>query len=250
MPTKFQTGAGDKVKLFVSLLPLGERMEPMDIPLTTSGATIDVASPSFTIATSLTATEMIAAGTPIEFTWTHTYAAGHTGDVTAVVFVASDTSGTDTIPIDETILPLEVATPIPVPVGTPATVVAKQRLLGGTSTGATIGADRTESTVFEDPLGYKDGLITSQNWEIPWTANLLADDLAYRRVYFASINAVEGRELYVWQEDPPPSGYTTGDTIKGAAVVTNFSKDFPSDGIITFNCTFSGQGAPVFSRYS
>jgi hypothetical protein len=103
--------------------------------------------------------------------------------------------------------------------------------------------------VFEDPLGYEDGVITSQSWEVPWKANLLASDLAYRRVFYAASRAIEGRELFVWQHDPPPAGYAKGDALIGAAVVTGFSKDFPSDGIVTFSCTFNGQGSPQTLRY-
>ncbi len=57
--------------------------------------------------------------------------------------------------------------------------------------------------VFEDLLGYKDGAVTGQSWELPWTANLLSDDEAFRRVFFAASQAVSGREVFVWQEDAP-----------------------------------------------
>jgi hypothetical protein len=78
---------------------------------------------------------------------------------------------------------------------------------------------------------------------------LLATDEAYQRVYYANVNAVSGRETYIWQQDPPPAGYTIGDGLKGVSVVTNFTKEMPADGIVTFNCEFTGNGAPVITRY-
>lgn len=230
MPTNFQTGAGNKVKLYIALLPLGSRTAPVDQTVTCS---TNASSSATTIAVSALS-HPIAAGTPLTFgvgasaTTCYLSADADTGDISLTVeALTSAVAATET-----------------------ASYVAKSRLLGGTQTGANIGADRTESLVFEDSLGYTDGVITKQNWDIPWTANLLADDNAYRQVYYAATNAISGRELYLWQEDPPPQGYTTGDGLKGAVVVTDFSKDFPSDGIITFNCTFSGQGSPTITRYS
>ena len=81
------------------------------------------------------------------------------------------------------------------------------------------------------------------------TANLLTTDEAFRRVYYQASRGTSGRELYLWQYDHAPAGFTQGDGLKGAAVATGVSKDLPSDGIITFNCTFTGQGSPTILRY-
>lgn len=261
----FQTGSGNKVKTFVALLPLGDRTEPVDIPIVLREA---VAAEATSISVEAL-TGMIAGGTPIEFPRpapaatpapapapTTTTTGGSTPSGTTAPASAAGTAGPqanvayltrDVFP-GETVLPVEPLG-FAIATGIKVTYKAKLRLLGGTSTGANIGANRTNSMVFEDPLGYEDGVITSQSWEVPWKANLLASDLAYRRVFYAATRAIEGRELFVWQYDPPPAGYKEGDALIGAAVVTGFSKDFPSDGIVTFSCTFNGQGSPQVLRY-
>ena len=50
MGKKFQTGAGDKVKVFVALLPLGVRTEPVDVTVTTGAGGITAASTTITVA--------------------------------------------------------------------------------------------------------------------------------------------------------------------------------------------------------
>jgi hypothetical protein len=232
MSKSFQTGAGNKVKIHVALLPLGVRTEPVNVTVTTSSGGITNSSTSITVNALSGA---IAAGTPLLFS---------NGSATPLkVYLALDAkAGDTTLTVDTTTAALT---------GTcTATYTAKLRLLGGTQSGANIGADVTESLVFEDPLGYADGVITKQNWELPWTANLLSSDDAFRRVFYAATNAISGREVYVWQEDPPPSGYTTGDGMKGSCVVTSFQRSFPSEGIVTWQATFKGQGSPTITRYS
>ena len=128
--------------------------------------------------------------------------------------------------------------------------VAQLRLLGGTQLNANINSDRTDVLVFEDPLGYKDGAITAQSWELPWTANLLSDDEAFRRVAYAATYAVSGREVYVWQEDPPPNGYAKGDGLKGVCCVMNFQKNLQSTAIVVLSFTLMGQGSPTPTRFS
>ncbi len=251
----FQTGSGDKVKTFVSLLPLGDRTEPVDVTITTTSAVAADAT-SIPIQPLI---GMLAGGTPIEFPKPTTTTSTTSGSTSSGTTDTASTVGTRGPQANVAYLTRDVfpgATSLSVetlgftiPSGTSVTVKAKLRLLGGTSTGASIGANRTNSMVFEDPLGYEDGVITSQSWEVPWTANLLASDLAYRRVFYAASRAIEGRELFIWQYDPPPAGYSEGDGLAGAVVVTGFSKDFPSDGIVTFNCTFNGQGSPKILRY-
>ncbi|BDA74364.1 No_hits_found [Calothrix sp. PCC 7716] len=229
MSKTFVSGGGDKVKLYVALLPLGDRTEPQDVDIETSAA----AAINATTITVDTLTGSIAAGTPLSFV--------DANDIFAA-YLAKDAKAGDTQLMVE---PLAVA----IPTGAIAEYVAKQRLLGGTQMSVATNAERTETMVFEDPLGYSDGVVTKQSWNVPWTANLLATDEAYQRVYYANVNAVSGREVYIWQQDPPPAGYSIGDGLKGVSVVTNFTKEMPSDGIVTFNCEFTGNGAPTITRY-
>ena len=232
MGKKFQTGAGDKVKVYVALLPLGSRVEPVDVTVTTGSGGITAASNTITVAA---LSGPIAAGTPLLFT--------NGGGGKLLTYLATDAvAGATSLAVETTTGSLA---------GTcTASYVAKLRLAGGTSTGAKIGNSTTESLVFEDQQGYEDGVVTKANWEIPWTANLLADDDSYRRIYYAASNGTSGREVYVWQYDPPPVGATTGDGLKGACIVGDFSKDFKSDAIVTFQTTFKGQGSPTFIRYA
>ncbi len=230
MGKAFQVGAGNKVKLFVALLPLGSREEPIDVSVNApSGITAS--------ATSITVDALtgdIAGGTPLKFS---------NGTDQLTVYLTADAK------TDDTSLSIEPAT-VALTGASTANYIAKLRLLGGTQMDVSLEANRTDVLVFEDVLGYMDGAITSQMWQIPWTANLLSEDEAYRRVFSASAYAVSGREVYVWQEDPPPPGNAVGDGLKGATVVTGFQKSLPSDGLITFNCTFNGQGSPEITRFS
>ncbi|MFB2768582.1 hypothetical protein ACE1AT_04725 [Pelatocladus sp. BLCC-F211] len=231
MSKTFQVGAGNKVKLYVALLPLGDRTEPEDVSITTSAA---ISSGATSIAvTALTGA--IAGGTPLTF---------DNGTSKLTVYLARDAKAGDTT------LTVETTTAGLTGSSSTAEYVAKLRLLGGTQLNANINSDRTDVLVFEDPLGYKDGAITGQSWELPWTANLLSDDDAFRRTAFAATYAVSGREMYVWQEDPPPNGYAVGDGLKGAACVMNFQKSLQSTAICTISCTFMGQGSPTITRYS
>ncbi|MFN6572414.1 hypothetical protein [Dendronalium sp. ChiSLP03b] len=230
MPKSFQVGGGNKVKVYVALLPLGDRIEPDDVSIT-AGSGITSAATSVTV-TALSGP--IAAGTPLTF---------DNGTSKLTVYLAADAKTGDTS------LTIEAASAALTGSST-AEYLAKLRLLGGTQLSVNLGADRTESLVFEDPLGYADGVITKQNWELPWTANLLSDDDAFRRVYYAASQAVSGREIFVWQEDPPPKGKTVGDGLKGTAVITNFSKQLQSDAICTISFSFNGQGSPTITRFS
>ncbi|WP_414755580.1 hypothetical protein [Anabaena sp. CCY 9910] len=226
----FQVASGNKVKVFVALLPLGSRTEPVNVNITAgSGITSN--------ATSVTVSALsgpIAGGTPLTFT---------NGNGSRTVYVASD------VLAGATSIPIEAASGALAGSAT-ATYTAKLRLNGGTQLSVDLSAERTESLVFEDPLGYQDGVITSQSWSMPWTANLLSNDDAFRRVFYAASEAVSGREVYIWQEDPPPAGATTGDGIKGAAVITNFQKSLQSAQIATCSFTIQGQGSPTITRYS
>lgn len=226
----FQVASGNKVKVYVALLPLGSRTEPVNVSVTAgSGLTSG--------ATSITVTALsgpIAAGTPLTFS---------NGASTRVVYLTADAAtGATTLSVEAIAGALAGSST--------ATYTAKLRLNGGTQLSVDLSAERTESLVFEDPLGYQDGVITSQSWSMPWTANLLSNDDAFRRVFYAASEAVSGREVYVWQEDPPPAGATTGDGLKGAAVITNFQKSLQSAAIATLSFSITGQGSPTITRYS
>jgi hypothetical protein len=236
MSKKFVTGSGDKVKVFVALLPLGSREEPTQINGIVTQNTGIAANATVVNLSAAVGGQGIAAGTPLTFT--------NNAGASRKVYLTADAKA------DDTTLEIEPMVGGAISGVCTATYVPKLRLLGGTQSGATIGAQRTQTLVFEDPLGYEDGVVTSQNFEIPWTANLLADDDAYRRVFYAASNAIEGREVYVWQYDPPPAGYTVGDGLKGACVITNFQKSFQAGQILTFQCTFNGQGSPELLRYA
>jgi hypothetical protein len=232
MGKKFQTGAGDKIKVFVALLPLGDRTEPVNVNITTGSGGITNGSTTITVAA---LSGPIAGGTPIKFT--------NAGGGSLQTYLASDAKAGDTV--------LTVETTTGSLTGTcTAAYVAKLRLAGGTSTGAKITNSTTESLVFEDEQGYEDGVVTKASWSVPWNANLLSDDDSYRRIYAAAAKGTSGREVYVWQYDPPPAGYTTGDGLKGACIVGDFSKDLKSDSIVSFTTEFKGQGSPEFIRYA
>lgn len=121
------------------------------------------------------------------------------------------------------------------------------RLNGGTQAGFSINADVTESTVFEDALGFADGVVTSQSWEVPWTANILAGDAGHSIVKNAAENAVGGEYVGVTVVVKDSDGGTQISKLDGSAIVTNYSEDYPADGILTYNCTFTGKGAPTLS---
>lgn len=230
MSKTFQVGAGNKVKLYVALLPLGDRTEPEDVTVTAAGGITSAA-------TSVTVTALsgaIGGGTPLLF---------DNGTAKLLVYLTADAK------VGATTLTIEPATAALTGSST-AEYVAKLRLLGGTQLNANINSDRTDVLVFEDLLGYKDGAVTGQSWELPWTANLLSDDEAFRRVFFAASQAVSGREVYVWQEDAPPTGFAVGDGLKGATVVMNLQKNMTSTAILSLTCTFMGQGSPTITRYS
>jgi hypothetical protein len=230
MSKTFQVGSGNKVKVSVALLPLGDRTEPTDV-------TVSATSGILAAATTVTVTALtgaLAGGSPLTF---------DNGTSKLIAYLAEDAkAGATTLKIE----PASAALTGPAT----AAYTAKLRLLGGTQLDVTINADRTDVLVFEDLLGYKDGAITGQSWELPWTANLLTDDEAYRRIFYAASNAVSGREVFVWQLDPPPAGYAVGDGLKGAAVITGFKKNLQSTAICTTNFTFMGQGSPIITRYS
>ncbi|MHC5779700.1 hypothetical protein [Nostoc sp.] len=230
MSKNFQVGGGDKVKLYVALLPLGDRTEPVDVPVITAAGGIVALATSITV-TALTGA--IAGGTPLTF---------DNGTAKQTVYLTKDAK------LGDTTLTVEAAAELTG--SSTAIYTAKLRLLGGTQLSAKLNSDRTDVLVFEDVLGYKDGAITGQSWELPWTANLLSSDEAFRRVFYAASNGVSGREVYVWQQDPPPAGYAVGDGLKGATVVINMDKSLTSSAICTVTFSLMGQGSPKITRFS
>jgi hypothetical protein len=118
------------------------------------------------------------------------------------------------------------------------------RLNGGTQAGFNISADQTDSKVFEDSLGFAYGIVTGQSWDVPWTANLLTADPGHVIVKKAAINATGGQKVGITVE-VKNSASTVISKLEGVAIVTNYSEDYPADGILTYNCTFTGYGSPT-----
>jgi hypothetical protein len=120
------------------------------------------------------------------------------------------------------------------------------RLNGGTQAGFNISADQTDSKVFEDELGFAFGIVTGQSWDVPWTANLITADAGHGIVKTAAIGAVNGKKVGITVE-VKNNADTVISKLEGVAIVTNYSEDYPADGILTYNCTFTGYGTPVLS---
>lgn len=120
------------------------------------------------------------------------------------------------------------------------------RILGGTQAGFNISADQTDSRVFEDALGYAFGVVTGQSWDVPWTANLFSSEAGHTIVKSAAVNAVTGAKVGITVEVKNSAGDTMS-KLDGVAMVTNYSEDYPADGILTYNCTFTGYGSPTLS---
>lgn len=117
-------------------------------------------------------------------------------------------------------------------------------LVGGTQAGFNISADQTDSKVFEDELGFSFGIVTGQSWDVPWTANLTTSDNGHQIVKTAAIGATSGRKVGITVE-VKNNASTVISKLEGVAIVTNYSEDYPADGILTYNCTFTGYGSPT-----
>jgi hypothetical protein len=145
--------------------------------------------------------------------------------------------GGDKIAIKVTAIAPDVASPVP---------GGSTRLLGGTQSGFNISADSVDSPVFEDALGYAFSVVTGQSWDVPWTANLTDDDLGHQIVKQAAVEAVLGRKVGLTVEVKTAAG-TIISKLDGVAMVTNYAEDYPADGILTYNCTFTGYGTPTLT---
>lgn len=225
MTKSFLTGVGDKVKVYVALLPKGSRTAPSDVTVT-----IDTGGGGTATDTELGVTALsgaIAKGTPLTFSG---------GEV--VYLNADAAAGATTL----TVLPLTGT----VADAETATFTAKTRLLGGTQADLSLGNTTTDVLIFEDPGGYNDGAVTGSSWSISWTANELLDDTTFDTIEYNARNANSGQEIYIWHESPPPTGFTTGRTYHGPAIIEGFDMTRPSDGLLSYSCTFQGRGTPNF----
>jgi hypothetical protein len=117
-------------------------------------------------------------------------------------------------------------------------------ILGGTQSGFNISADQTDSKVFEDELGFAFGIVTGQSWDVPWTANLITADPGHQIVKAAAIGATNGKKVGITVEVKNQAQVVIS-KLEGVAIVTNYSEDYPADGILTYNCTFTGYGSPT-----
>jgi len=59
----------------------------------------------------------------------------------------------------------------------------------------------------------------------------------------AAIEATNGRKVGITVQ-VKNNANTVISELKGVAIVTNYSEDYPADGILTYNCTFTGYGSP------
>jgi len=225
MTKAFLTGVGDKVKVYVALLPKGSRVAPSNVSIV-----VDTGGGALTGGTSIGVDPLsgaIAAGTPLVFS----------GGTTAIL-TADAPAGATTL----SVRPLEG----PVADAQTATYTAKTRLLGGTTADLSLGNTTTDVLIFEDPGGYNDGAVTGSSWSISWTAQELLDDTTFDQIEYNARNANSGQEIYIWHESPAPTGYTTGRTYHGPAIIEGFDMSRPSDGLLTYSCTFQGRGTPNF----
>jgi hypothetical protein len=225
MTKAFLTGVGDKVKVFVALLPKGSRTAPVNGTLTVASGgagiigDVDLGINASTIA--------IAEGTPLV-----------TSGGAKIVLTQDLAIGDTTL----FVRPLAKA----VAVGETMAFVAKTRLLGGTQADLSLGNTTTDVLIFEDPGGYSDGAVTGSDWSISWSANELLDDTTFDMIEYNARNANSGQEIYIWHESPTPTGFTTGRTYHGPCIIEGFDMSRPSDGLLSYSCTFKGRGTPNF----
>lgn len=227
MTKAFQTGVGNKIKVFVALLPKGSRDEPVDVSIT-----IDTGGGGSISDTTLgvdALTGSIGRGTPIVFS-----------GGTEVVLAADALTGATALTVE----PLTAA----IADAETASFVAKTRLLGGTQADLSLGNTTTDVLIFEDAGGYSDGAVTGADWSISWSAQELLDDATFDMVEFNARSATSGQEIYIWHESPTPTGATTGRTYRGPSIIEGFDMSRPSDGLLTYSCTFKGRGTPSFDR--
>lgn len=232
---RFQTASGNKVKLFLSLLPLCDREEPRDVLNMILASSISIGQEEMELVTPIN--NSIAAGTSFSFV---------VNQKKCLVTLAEDA-----IPGQSTLLisPFAARPGTEIPVGSVTNHIAKLRLLGGTQLDTNGNLETVDTVPFEDETGADETTVVSSKWELPWKANLLAADPAYRRLFSCILDAVNGRELYIWQYDAPPPTALQGDGLEGAALALNYSKNFQTKAIVGFGCTFKIQGTPKQISY-
>ena len=227
MTKAFQTGVGDKVKVFVALLPKGSRVAPTNVTVTVASGGAGIITDTDLGVTALSGA--IAKGTPLLFS----------GGAKAVL--SADAAIGDTTIFVEA---LQRA----VAVAETATFTAKTRLLGGTQADLSLENTTTDVLIFEDTGGYSDGAVTGSGWSISWSAQELLDDSTFDMIEYNARSANSGQEIYIWHESPTPTGFTTGRTYHGPCIIEGFDMSRPSDGLLTYSCTFKGRGTPNFAR--
>jgi hypothetical protein len=227
MTKAFQTGVGDKIKVYVALLPKGSRVAPVDVEVTVSTGGGALATETSIGVTALSGA--IAKGTPLVFS-----------GGTKAYLAADAATGATTLTVE----PLSGA----IADAETADFIAKTRLLGGTQADLSLGNTTTDVLVFEDPGGYNDGAVTGSSWSISWSAQELLDDATFEAIEYNARNANSGQEIYIWHESATPTGATTGRTYHGPSIIEGFDMSRPSDGLLTYSCTFQGRGTPNFDR--
>ncbi len=226
--TKLVQGSGAKFSVSIYLLPNGSVDPPsVDSESVTLAGAVAQGATSITLSTSLT--EQLAEGSVLEFM---------DGSVKKPVIVSEDAYQTSTVNI------------IPSPHSTiadlsTANAVYKLKVQGSTDFNATLSSDVTNSTTHADALGFQNSVVTTQSFEVPVTANYLADDSATNIIEKAAREAVN-RQIYVWLQDPPPQFYDIGKVTRFVAIVTNFDRATPAADIVTWTSTFLSQGAPIY----
>lgn len=227
---QFQVGTGGNIKIYIAGLAQGATTAPTTLSETvTLSAAVTLNDTSITITAGLS--ELLPKGSILTFA---------DGTNKSVIVSADAAAGATTINI--------IASPhATIAISSTATANYKILLTGTTDVSPDISSNTEQSVVHSDALGFQNKAVTSQNMTIPITANLLADDSGTNVLAEFAINAVT-REVWFWVEEPAPALYTTGNVTDGRALVTNYSKALPADGILTYTATLDVQGSPNFSQ--
>ena len=218
---RYSVGTINQIVAYISILPQGDRHEPtnQNIRLTAGvkegDSSIEVERLS----------QPVAGGMPLVFS-----------AVGVTLYVAEDVAAAATKikikPAAADIANSEIAED-----------TGKVRLIGGINREITInGNGRNSAIVKTNSSGYLDGGISNNSWEINLKGNILKDDIGFHIISYGAFHAAEGRELFFWQEDFASIEGSFGNKFKGVVAVTKLHKNYPADGIITFNATFTGKG--------
>jgi hypothetical protein len=168
-------------------------------------------------------TNPIGAGTPILWSGGSLVRVG--GDVAAGSLILS-------------IIPPTTGYTVAVASGETGTYTALERIEGSTDAPLNLTPNRSDFVLHRDPLGYREGTITSQTGSIAVTANFLDDDMARLIVEYVSTYSIEGRELYCVAD-------YKDDHFEFIGQVSDYSRPSPADGILTVSFTLNMQGAPL-----